>query len=85
MTPPKLEKSVCGAQFRVAVRAPSSIVITTGRHAGLVESLRVQEITLAIDDDTSAATATFTLGQPKPDKRWNLRTFDKRIAQLAKR
>lgn len=57
--------------------------IKSGR-LNVLESQRVQELTLDFDDNDTVTT-TLTLGQVPPDRRWLLRTVNQRLTALERR
>lgn len=63
---------------------PVTIAVQSGR-LNVVQSLRVFEVALALDDNSDTATVTLTLGAVHPNKRWLLRAVNRRLATLERR
>lgn len=62
---------------------PVTLSVHQGR-LNVVESIRVMEIALALDDSDNE-TVTLTLGTPPPKSKWKLRRLDRRLIALERR
>lgn len=78
-----LEPDVWQGPQHIWLGDPVTIAVQAGR-LNVVESLRVMELQVAIDD-SGAETVTLVLGAPHPDRRWNLRRVDRRLTALERR
>lgn len=78
-----LEPEVWQGPDHIWLGDPVTLVVQRGR-LNVVETLRVQEFTVALDD-SSVPTISLTLGAPPPRAKWNLRRLDRRIQALERR
>ncbi len=78
-----LRPNFWGGPDHIWLGDPVTLAVRSGRLNALT-SLRVQELGIALDDNDEA-TITLTLGQVPPDRRWRLRTVDRRLTSLERR
>jgi hypothetical protein len=64
---------------------PVTLSVKSGTRLNVLETLRVQELAVTLDDDSDAATVAITLGAPPPWLKWNYRAVDKRLKKLERR
>lgn len=69
----------------VDVGDPIILRVKSGYRLDVVETLRVYELAITLDDDSDAATVALTLGAPPPNRRWLFRNVDKRLNKLERR
>jgi hypothetical protein len=79
-----LTPNLWGGPNDVWIGDPVTLSVQHGM-LNVLETLRVQELTVAFDDSSDAATVSLTLGAVPPQRRWLLRTFDKRLSTLERR
>jgi len=78
-----LEPDVWQGPDHIWIGDPVTLVVQKGR-LNVVETLRVQEFTLALDS-SAAPTISLTLGAPPPRAKWDLRRLDRRLTALERR
>lgn len=76
-----LKPNVWGGPTDVWIGDPVTLSVNDGVY-DVVETLRVIELGLSLDDETDAATVQLTLGAPNRDARWKARRLDKRLRSL---
>ncbi len=78
-----LRPNFWGGPDHIWLGDPVTLAVRSGRLSALT-SLRVQELGIALDDNDEE-TVSLTLGQVPPDRRWRLRTIDRRLISLERR
>lgn len=79
-----LAPNIWGGPNDVWIGDPVTLSIQHGM-LNVLETLRVQELTVTFDDNSDAATVSLTLGAVPPQRRWMDRVFDKRLSALERR